>query len=561
MTRLNDEQLIRFRERLFQKHIPRLIRSGSEGMNSIVEDDASQHDSKIISTKKLIAFFFSASQKDGSLDEDEYIANLFLFFSVLVKGSEDYTFESNTRVSEKEIQAADTDKIIQYLTNNIIIAYFNNNKFESGVIDTDFLDYDLKNIIKKSNDGRDYRPLIGETLKKLIETLQSDKSWKQCVEDIQKASLICRLIGVSLPQIEKTVLQKIVLKSRTEIKQETDFLIKIINTKAQLIKEEKNQKNYLKTMAKLDTATAGILNKIDQSLGYAHIFMGIIHSSSASFLGDTDKDLKKIVARLFFKYREDDINTSGKTSYLNYAAMRYLMRMLFDYPELTKYTMYLQNEDEYQDCFLNLFRLYYAQLIKQIEHLSDSSDKMDTTIIKNSLFETIRVIKKLGLESKMLQIEKEEVRKRYTSFLKKKSLDQIPDLLAMKEALCRATQDEKKELFGIIRVALIDNCYEALISLERGSSSTEEYHKVVRKLIIGYSLHYQPVRFFYRNFYDKYIAKPDDSLTTYFSSLISKNKILAVSILTFFSDPNYVADLISNEQIEFSEQMIGYVNK
>ncbi len=133
----------------------------------------------------------------------------------------------------------------------------------------------------------------------MIKTLQKGKAWRECLKDIQAASFVCRLVGARLPQIDKKVLSKIVNESRKEINQYLTMFSKILNTRDQIIREEKNQKNFSKIMKKLDTANFAVLEKIDKYLGDAHTFTQAIGASLKSFLGKNESVLKIAVAEFF----------------------------------------------------------------------------------------------------------------------------------------------------------------------------------------------------------------------------------------------------------------------
>jgi len=555
MTILKEDKIINFRKRLYQKNVPNLFKSGAQDLNPIEKCKTDALGKIIVSTSNIIAFFFKNIQKDEPKSADQYFSNLYLLFDILTKEAQNFSFFSDPRVPEKDIQEANNKITIEYLTKNLIIYYFDNIKLYNGLVNNDLLDKDLKTIIKKSNEGREYQILVDKTLENLIQTLKLSKPWKQSFLDIQEADLVCKLVGANLPQIEKTVLSRIVLESRSEIKKDTHFLTKILTAKTQLTKEDKHQKNHLNIMDKLDSATSAVLKKIDDSLGHAHGFMMVISASSRSFLGPLDEELKKNIAGLFFEYNEKDSINNPAGYPLNYSTSRYKMAMLFGYPELTRFAGSLQQDEKYRDCFLCLFKLYFDELIKQMDTFLSASDPKDIKGIEICLSETLKLVEKLDLEKLFLVPEKKGIQKKYLSLLKAMPLEQIDSIIDIKENLCRATQDDSKMLLENIRKILVDSCYEFLLGIEADSLSADELHRTIQKLITGYSLQYKPQRFFYQKFFEKYVGGTDGSISNFMVELFNNRKPVALEILHIFSDPNYVADLLSKEQIAFSDKM------
>jgi hypothetical protein len=510
----------------------------------------------IVLTSEVIAFFFSSIEKGRALNADQYISNLYLLFNILTKEALNYSFQSDIQVSEKDIQEADNKITIEYLTKNLIIAYFSLVKVPSGLVNQDLLDPDLKAIIKLNNEGRDYRTLIGKVLEKLIETLKLAKPWRQSLEDIETAALVCRLVGARLPQIETTVLARIVSESRAEIKIDTGFFTKILNTRDQIKKEEKSHKNYIKVMEKLDQATIGILKRINDYLGYAHRFITLIGTSSQGFLGNMDENLKKNVARCFFEYQEEDPEDLHAKTLRNFSSTRYRMAMLFDYPELTKFSRSLQKEEKYRGCFLDCIQLHFDELIKQMDFLLSPTGYKDFRTIETRLFEIIRLVQNLELEPTALDTLKKDVQKKYISLLRAIPVDYILPVSNMKEDICIAVQDESKALMEEIRKTLVDTCYERLMGLDIESISFDLLQQAVWKILTGYALYYKPQRFFYQRFFEKYVGRLDGVLSEYMSELLKNKRSLALKILEIFSDPKYVGDFILEDQISLSGELL-----
>ncbi len=564
MTMLKKDRVIKFRERLYQKTIPRLLRTGSNELGPIKRSKIDQDGNTVIKTKEIISFFHNTVKSDTFINADQYFASLHLLFEVLSKDSEPYKFTSDVQISVEDINQATGEKAIEYLTNNLIISFFENlhppepedpEDKEPG--SDELLEKNLKKVISKANEGRDYRTLVGNTLQTMVKTLQEKKPWRESLNDIQTASLVCRLVGAKLPQIDKTVLSTIVLQARSEIEQYTAIFTKILNTRTQQIKEEKNQKIYLKTMKKLDTATHGVLNKIDTYLSYAHTFIAAIGASTPGFLGPSDAILKQCIATLFFEY-QDQSEQAPDLPILSYSSTRYRMGMLLDYPELTKFALTLKQEKKYADLFTNVFSLYYQEIIHQMSLIS-RTEKLNTGLLSSCIDETIRLIQTFDLKPILMGTEKKQLKKKYLSLIRLTHHERLPAIIDLKEKVSQVTQDETRELIDDTRRVLIDNCYSNFIAFETKDIAAPDLNKSIRKLILSYSMHYKPQRFFFQNFFTTYVGEVDDSLATNFSNMIQTKKMLALALLTLFSDNNHVGGLLSNDQIEYAGRLLNTI--
>lgn len=258
MMPLEKNKITEFRNRLYQKNIPGILKSGTRDLVPVETCKRDESGKFIIFIDDIISFFFDAATSENGLDLDGLFFNLYVLFDLLSKETENISFTSDTRILEKQIEEADNKTTVELLTKNLILSYFKNLDSEN-----DLLGKDLQTIIKISRQGKEYQILVAKTLENLIQTLKSQKSWKEALLEIQIASVVCRLIGARLPQIEKQVLLKIVSQSREEIKENTALFTRILDLRSQFIKENEPSKVYLKKMAKVDTALSASLSKIE----------------------------------------------------------------------------------------------------------------------------------------------------------------------------------------------------------------------------------------------------------------------------------------------------------
>ncbi len=552
MTILKKDRVERFRDRLYQKKMPRLFCIGTSDLNPIKRSRTDEQGKTIIATKEIILFFQSSVQDDTFFDADQYFSNLYLLFSVLTKDTDQFTFESDVQISVEDINEASNKKAIEYLTTNLIISFFDHAHLSDGSDNDAFLEKGLKKLIAKTNEGRDYRALVGNTLQTMVKTLQEDKPWRESLDDIQTASLVCRLVGAKLPQIEKSVLAKNVLQARAEIENSLAVFNKILNTRKQLIDEESNPKIYLQTMKKLDAATSGVLKKIDTFLGFAHTFISAIGASSQGFLGPSDTVLKKCITRFFFEF---DQTESGRNTALNYSTARYRMKTLLNYPELIWFTRNLKQEKTYSVCLEQLFSLFFNEIIKQLSRLSRTGHP-DFQPLESCLNETLRLMDTFGLDKDQMQPEKKDIKKRFLSLVRRTAHEHLAPVLDLKDYIIQVTQDGTKELLEDTRRVLIDNCYSRLLAVDIQSMAIVDLHKIVSRLITGYSQFYKPHRFFFQNFFTTFVGETDAPLNENFSGIIQSKKMLAISMLTFFSDDNHVGGLLSKKQIEYADEVL-----
>ncbi len=552
MTILDADRVRRFKIRLFQKNVSLLMQKGGHGLQRVGISKHDANDNLLIPIQKIVDFFLKAVEEDELLSSKMYFSNLHTLFDEFSKEINDYCFESCVSVPEKEIQESDKKTIIKHLSKNLIITYFNNIKLASGDTNRELLDKDLKKIIKISTSGRAYQTLVENTFNNLVKTLKQQNKWQECIKFMNEADLVCRLVGVRLPQIDKTVLSKFIVQFRTEITKENVLLSKILKMKNQLLQEETDQKQNLKSMEKLDTATKAVLIKIDNYFIYAHSFIQILGTSPKIFLGKIDDSLKENLANLFL---------GNKGVETKYSINRFYLNKLFNYPELTIYSRAFQNHEIYQKHYLNFFKLYYGEILNQmnniaLEHIEDYMENLNTC-----LFECNKLLENLGLDEKFLNDEKSAVRKEYIALIKTAPVEQTTKLLKFADDISLVTQNTSKDFFEIIKNTLEDSCFSALEILEIKSFTMDNLKKNIQKILLNYSLYHRPQRSFYQKFFEKFVGIKNKPPSAYFEKLIETNKHIALAMLKVFSDRDIVTDILSKSQIEYAENLLENINK
>jgi len=545
MIILEKDKIIKFKKRLYLRKVPLILRSDESMLNVSDNNKADKTGKIIVLTNDIISFFFRIHQVNDEVDAGQYLKNLYLLLKILTEGSEYHSFQSDIMILENDIQEANNGIKIEYLTKNIIINYFRNIIMYNGLVDEALLDINLETIIKKSNGSRDTQSIINKAFEDLVGILKKGKPWKQGLKEIQKAELVCKLVGIQLPQIEKSILSGLVIESRAEIQQSISLLTKSLNTQEQLNQREVTHKNYLKVMNKIDLAINESLEKIEAVLYHAQKFMAIIDLSPSGFLSRNNEYLKWDIARLFFEYRDGD----SERGHLIYSMSRHRIAKLFKYPEICKFSRALQDDEKYKGCFIKHFKIFFNELILQMNHLSTKDKDKD---FKNCLLESVGLVEKLDLKKTALIPEKNKLKKTYLSLLKSISLKNITPLLDVKEDICRVIQDDSKEILEDIRKQLIQVCYERILGIDIDKISEESLCSSIHKLITGYSMHHKPQRFFFQNFFEKYIGSQNGVISNCLDQLIKTKKPLALAMLNNFSNEKLVGDLLPETLIEYS---------
>lgn len=561
MTTLSADKVKKFRDKLFQKRVSKLLQKGGKGLKPLDRYRKDEKGRTLVPVDKIIRFFSKEMEKAGAFHPDQYFDGLFTLFKVLSQGAEPFTFECGFSVSEQDIQQADIKTTIELLTKNLIITYFSNLKTIKDQIDTGLLTPDLASIIQKSNAGRDYRDLVGNTLTKLISSLGQDKPWREYLDDINDADLVCRLTGAKLPSMKKEILAGIILKSRKEIQAYNAMFRKVINTREQMAEHEKNDKKYLKAMQRLDEATQAILKKIDTYMEAAHSFMKIIGLTTEAVLGKTDGELKENLTRLFLGFKPGTDDLSDILTTMGFATARYRLNMLFGYPDIALYSRAFRVDDRFRGFYYDLFRLLFRELKEKIEQLPLDGDETLFRLFKQNLSEAVRAVDTLALEPEDLVEEKYAVRDAYVALVQEISYEKLGAVLDTRELVCLVTQDRTREIMAPIRSALLKNCFSTLGRYAEEPLAADRAKNGIRKRLHYFALHYKPQRAFYQLFFATYVGKADSALSPYLSQFMQKNKHFVFALLMLFSDENSMHDLLAKNQISHARTLLEKLRK
>lgn len=555
MTRFDIERIRKFRDRLYQKHVADVVKKGSHGLKPIQRYRHDDQGRLVVSTKEIADFFSRHVQPEHVVDAEEYVETLYLLFKVFGQEAEEYSFEGYFSVSEGAIQEADNKTTIEFLTKNLINTYFSNLKTPAGGVNSSLLTKDLSHIIALSGEGRDYRTLVSNMLEKLIRTLTQEKSWRECFDYINDASLVCRLVGAKLPKIDPNVLDEIVLDARKDISGHVITLSKILNTQDRAAAGTLDRQMHSDLSGKLDTALHAVLQKIDIHLSCAWRFMKIIGRTPETFFGKADSKLRDALARAFFGFQQD-----RNTEYFrqaDYSIMRYHITRLFEFENIAAYCRGFQYEEEFSEYYFRVFRLYFSQLIKKLDELvcSETTDGLGN--LKNSLTEMKKAVQTLALEENELEAEKKSVQEKYVEMICRTNPEKLPDVMDIKANVEKVTFKGYENFPDRIREALLETCFAVIKSNPEGTVKADVLQSKIQKQLYIFSVYYKPQRYFYQNFFEKYVGQKEaQTPSKHLADLYKSNRYIAFALLSVFSDPIHVSQLLPADQIDYSKQLL-----
>ncbi|WDP91542.1 MAG: hypothetical protein HUN04_18285 [Desulfobacter sp.] len=545
MTIFGNDRIKKFRGRLYSRNLSTLLRKGAKGLHPLEKYKSDDKGRPLVPTREITRFFLKEAEKAAPLCADDYLAALYELLRELTLGAEAVSFDCGFSVSEEDIQAADNKPTIALLTTNIIITYFNNLKTYKGTVDKSLLSPDLKALIAKAGDGRDYAGLVDNTLAVLAQRLDRDRPWREYLEDLNDTDLVCRLAGALLPDMEEGAMAGILDKSHKEIQEIDSMFSKILTARARLVAREGNPGTYLKSMEKLDTAVLSILEKTDQYLAAAHRLMGVLYLSYAVVLGQTDASLRQNLVWLFLNARPDGDSPPDIQKNLGMAHLRYRLNMLFNYPDITRYASTFKNAEPFGSLYFDLFRLLFKESVETASRTETDLDQLSRT-----LKETARAVENLGLEEERLMDEKQALRQAFTGLIHDAGSTGLAAVMELCDLVCRATQDRSREIMAAVRPALIKACYADLCT---ASSDTALAVSDIKKHLNAYALHYKPQREFYRIFFDIHAGPASSTMP----GLANGHKSFALALLMVFADAAAMKALLPEDRISQAAALLA----
>lgn len=546
-------QVKKQRDRFFQRQVPRLMQEGDKGLKPLHKYQRNDDHKVVVSLQGVESLFFRLMGDMGFVNADDYLGYLGRFLEIFRQGSEACSFKDIFTIPESEILGAENPEKIDLLTKNLISAYFKSLAIEPDSVNDLLLKDKFKLLITVAGFGQDGDALVRNALERLITHLENGKPWRACIDDINQASLVCRLLGTNLPAIAKQVLDPIILEIRKELAGHNQTLGKIFNAMDNLHAQGLDREKHEAVRTKLDMATEGLLKKIDQYLFHVLHLMGAVNASSAVVFGRLDSHFKDNLVRMFFDYTQT--GSPGKDS-LDGSKMRYRLNMLLKYESITRFCRELQHSRQHQHRFLDLFRLCFRSLEQEIKALARLSD-FDTIRFKTVAHEMKKVQDRLSLDPDALPDEKDSILEPYLAVIETCPPGHLESVMALYNDLVRITWDRSREVGDRLRDVLLRGCFRALSSFEIDDDMDDKsVEPKILQLIYSYSVHYKPQRYFFQNFFHTYLGHDNGSPSQHLAGFIKAKPRIAMVLLSLFSNPRYVSELVPEKQMELAKTLL-----
>ena len=557
MTRHSLDKIREFRTELYTLRDPLLFKNGAKGLAPLGSFELDGAGKVVISVERIIRFFINTIAIDKLMVPEDYLGALGELLRALGSEARPFSFDCGVSVSEKDIQEADTKTTIHHLTKNIIISYFNRLKGGGGDVDGHVVSEALSVTIQKSNAGRDYRSLVETTLKKLIAILGQDKAWREYLEDINDADLVCRLTGAKLPRMGKEVVTGLITKSRQEIQALNQVYSKLLDSCEQVSQNEQNEKKYLKSMAGFHQSMDAVLKKIDDYLGAAHILKQILGLSTGALLESLDQDLKANMVHLLFRKH----GASGKefdiSQVLTHATARHRMNILFQYPHIATYCRELGSDPRYKTVFHDFFILIFTALVDHMDALTPEDEVERFEVLSLYFKEAMDIVQVLGLDEKALATQRAELQRAYTELVARVGYEQIEIVLSFKGTVAELTGDKTLDILTRIREILLSSCIQTLDEYAAGGGRLpmDTLKNGIKKRLHNYALHYKPQRSFYRLFFIHYVGR-EGAVSNQLMERLKIHKQFILALLTVLSESQSMGSLLYENQMAFAASLV-----
>ena len=290
-------------------------------------------------------------------------------------------------------------------------------------------------------------------------------------------------------------------KSTLEIKECNGLFTKILATRAGLADREKDKRRYLKLMEKLDAAIITILGKTDQYLAGAHCLMGPLDLSYPTVMGENIEPLRRDLTWLFLNTKPGKGERMAILKNLGLAQLRYRLKILFNYPDITLFAGSFQKSGTYSSTYFDIFRFLFKTAVEQL-----TREETDMGSIERTLKDLARASDKLVFPEEALKEEKQALQKAYVSLILKMDMAQLDRLISFCDLITRATQNRTRKIMDDVRPALIAACYTRLSQEAAEEACAKKMVTIIKKYLNAYALNYKPHRNFYRNFFDTRIC-------------------------------------------------------
>ena len=538
--------------------MPEIMRHGGDGLTPVKKYPEDEHGYPLVPIKRITRFFLEEIGNVEFVLPSHYIEELGNLFKALIQDLPRVSFDIAIRISQEDIQKADNKIIIELLTTNVIITYFDLVQSNQENQEDSLLNPDMQSIIKQSTASRNYKHLVSNTLEGLNFSLTQDKPWVEYIEDINDADLICRLAGSRLPSMEKTTLGAITSKSRQEIAGYNDMLTKLLYTRARTVTSQENKREYVKSMKKLDTAIYSILKKMDRFLAMAYRLSQILDISSRFIIGDTFSKLRQNMLWLFFDEWPKAFEQADMPHQTAVSALRYRLNILFSVPHITRFCRDFTQNPAFQTPVNNLFQLLFKTLVDKINQVFMEERNISAGLgrVERGLFEIRRAIENLDLDASRLLDEKKEVKIAYVALISIIDFQSLEAVLNLCNMICEVTHDTDREIMVNIRAALMEKSFFTLEEYAAKKVPPKDAIPEISKRLQAFAVHYRPQREFYRIFFDTYIISEPRPNVPHFNRFLISYRSFAQAMLMRFADYKAMKDLLPDSYIDKANQLL-----
>lgn len=538
--------------------MPEIMRHGGDGLTPVKKYPEDEHGYPLVPIKRITRFFLEEIGNVEFVLPSHYIEELGNLFKALIQDLPRVSFDIAIRISQEDIQTADNKIIIELLTTNVIITYFDLVQSNQENQEDSLLNPDMQSIIKQSTASRNYKHLVSNTLEGLNFSLTQDKPWVEYIEDINDADLICRLAGSRLPSMEKTTLGAITSKSRQEIADYNDLFTKLLYTRARTVTSQENKREYVKSMKKLDTAIYSILKKMDRFLAMAYRLSQILDISSRFIIGDTFSKLRQNMLWLFFDEWPKALEQADMPHQTAVSALRYRLNILFSVPHITRFCREFTQNPAFQTPVNNLFQLLFKTLVDKINQVFMEERNISAGLgrVERALFEIRRAIENLDLDASRLLDEKKEVKIAYVALISIIDFQSLEAVLDLCNTICEVTHDTDREIMVNIRAALMEKSFFTLEEYAGKKVPPKDAIPEISKRLQAFAVHYRPQREFYRIFFDTYIISEPRPNVLHFNRFLISYRSFAQAMLMRFADYKAMKDLLPDSYIDKANQLL-----
>lgn len=553
MTTSDIQEIQRFKDRLLNKKTARLMQQGGKNLSPVPAVANRPGEKPVISPGRVVHFFLEWINTGKIVTPDEYITGLYHLLLIFTKGLSECEILSEPGFSEKKIQSADNRTAVVYLTTNIIIVFFNNIIQSDGKTDHCLLDKNLTRLRGISTAGRDCQLLADGAVEKLGTDLIKETTWQACLEKLNDVRLVCMLSAMHTPVIAPRIFQGTIKTARHEIEKAAGLLFKLLQAKNDAIRQQGNPNNIQKSIKKLDAAIDQTTEKLNSYVFYLNRFKYTPGLFPMSFKEKFNFILKKIMIRLIFG---STVSKIPESSAMNHSRLLARLKRLSKYNEVLEYSSRFKKDEDFSPCYLILFKIFFNHMAGLFDQVAGRPEVLKTNRLTHELGELVKIAEILKLSPKEMITQKQLLEDRFFILIKSVPLDQLADVLCLRDNLCRILQKDNRLFDGSIGENLLSACFSRVKMVETKGRKMESIETELEKHLYAYAAYYRPKKFFFQHFFEIYLGRLKQGPAQHLKQLAAKRTDLAFSLLRLYARPEAADRLVPGEYSSFSNQLI-----